>query len=65
MAVGLQTSDLGLGPLRIDLDTVVGRQGARGEGAGDDCPESSDREHAIDGQPGKLVGAPLRDRRGE
>ena len=63
--MGLQASDLCLGMLGIDLDPIVGRQDARGERAGDDGPESSDREHAIDRQAWQLVGASLRHRCGK
>ncbi len=60
--MGLQASDLRLGTLRIDLHPIVGRQDTRGERSGDDGPEPSDREHAIDRQAWQLVGASLRHR---
>src|SRR6267142_1571962 len=59
MAVGLQPPNLGLGLSRIDLDTVVDTERARGERAGDDGAESLDGEDPVDGEPRKLVGLAL------
>ena len=55
MPMGLQPADLGFGASRIDFHAVVHGERARGEGAGDDGAKSLDGEHAIDGQPRKLV----------
>ena len=65
MAVGLQPADFGLQPAGEHLGAVVHAQPSGHQRSGDDGAESLDREHAVDGQPRKLVARARGDLGGE
>ena len=64
-AVHLEAAHLGPDAPRIHLEPIVHGEDAGGERPGDHGAEAPHREHAVDGEPGRLVGGLGRDGPGQ